>query len=125
MIWRFFKSNNNNYPAQSKLGISSRVDGKILGSETIIINGQVKGEILLNGNLELTENAKINGNIKATKLYIYGKIEGNINAVDSILIEKTAVIQGDISANVANIIHGAIVNGQCLIGKDQESKAPN
>lgn len=125
MIERFCKSNNN-YPKQSKLGISSRLDGKILGSEMLmVIDGQVKGEILLNGDLELTENAKISGNVKANKLHIYGKIEGNINAVDSISVEKTAVIQGNINAGIANIISGAIINGQCLVGKNQESKIAN
>lgn len=122
MNWKFSKSNNNP-PAQSKLGISTRIDGNILGSETIIIAGQVKGEILINGNLELTENAQINGNIKADKLYIHGKIEGNIDAVDNILIQKTAIIQGNISANnTANIMPGAIVNGQCVIGNNKIMK---
>ena len=90
------------------------MEGKLVGSETIIIEGRLDGEILVDGSLEITQNAKINGNIKADKLSINGKVEGNIDVADSLLVGGIAVINGDIRAGVVTIKPGAIVNGQCL-----------
>ncbi len=115
MIWGAIKNYNGNNPSKrSVFSASSRLDGKLTGSETIIIEGRLDGEILVDGSLEITQNAKINGNIKADKLSIYGKVEGNIDVVESLLISREAVIHGDIKAGAVTIIPGAIINGQCL-----------
>lgn len=119
MIWNFIKDNNGR---RSKFDATSRLDGKIFGSETIIIEGRLKGEILVNGSLEITQDAEINGNIKADKISISGKVEGNIDVADSLLIERTAIIHGDIRAGAVTIISGAIINGQFSIEGISESQ---
>ena len=94
MIWGSIKNYNNNYnnnklSKQSKFSASSRLDGKLVASEKIIIEGLFEGEILINSSLEITQNAEISGNIKADKLSIYGKVKGNIDVVDSLLVGRT------------------------------------
>lgn len=116
MIWGSIKNyNENKLLKQSKFDATSRLDGKLTGSETIIIEGRLEGEILINGSLEITQNAEINGNIKADKLSVSGKVKGNIKIADSLSVGKTAIIRGDIHAAAVDIKSGAIINGQCLI----------
>ena len=122
MTWDFVKNNDRNkLPKQSKFDASSQLEGKLISSETIIIEGRFKGEILVKGSLEITQNAEINGDIQANKLSISGKVTGNINVADNLLVEKTAIIQGDIKAGAAAIIQGAIIHGQCSIGGTADS----
>ncbi|MFA5813579.1 MAG: polymer-forming cytoskeletal protein [Patescibacteria group bacterium] len=117
MIWGSIKNYSGNNPSkQSKFSASSRFDGKLVGAETIIFEGRLEGEILVNGILEITQNAEINGNIKANKLSISGKVNGNIDVAGSLSVERTAVICGDIKAGAVTIIAGAIINGQCSFG---------
>lgn len=120
MIWDFIKDNSGR---PSKFDATSRLDGKIFGSEKIIIEGRVKGEILVNGSLEITQNAEINGNIKADKLFLNGKVEGNIDVADSLSVSRTAIIRGDIQAGAVDIISGAIISGQCLIKGTSDNQA--
>lgn len=115
MIWGSIKNYSGNNPSkQSKFSASSRLDGKLVASETIIVEGRLEGEILVKGSLEITQSAEINGNIKADKLSIYGKVGGNIDVASSLLVGRTAIIHGDIKAGVVTIMPGAIINGQCL-----------
>ena len=116
MIWGSIKNySGNSPPRQSKFDATSRLDGKLISLETIIIEGRIKGEILVNGSLEITQNAEINGNIKADKLSLDGKVEGNIDIADSLSVGRTAIIRGDIQVGTVDIVSGAIISGQCLI----------
>jgi len=126
MIWDFIKDNSRNNPAgQSKFGTTARLAGKIFGSEKIIIEGQIKGEISVNGSLEITQGAEINGNIKADKLSISGKVEGNLDVAGSLSVGRTAIIRGDIQAGAMDIISGATISGQCLIEGISDNQEEN
>ena len=117
MIKDFFDIGGDGLPpGHSKFDATARLEGKLFGSETIIIEGQVKGEIVAGGSLEITQNAAVNGSVKADKLFLYGKVEGSIDVAGSLSVGKTAVIQGDVKAGEADIKAGAIINGQCSIG---------
>ena len=118
MIWDPIKNYGGDNPSkQSKFSASSRLDGKLAGSGTIIIKGKVKGEIEINGTLEISQNAEAIGNIKADKLFLHGKVEGSLDIAGSLSVEKTAQIQGDIRAGTLEVAAGAIINGQCSIGE--------
>lgn len=117
MIWDFAKNNHGNAPpGQSRFDTTSRLEGKLLSSETIILEGQIKGEILVNGDLEITRNAEVDGRIKADKLSICGKVEGSIDVTGSLSVGKTAIIRGDIRAGTLDVAAGAIIKGQCSTG---------
>lgn len=118
MIKDFFDMGGNGLPpGQSKFGATARLEGKLFGSETIIIEGQVKGEILVSGSLKITQNAEVNGRVKTDKLFLYGMLEGSLDVAGSLSVERTAIIYGDIKAGEAEIKAGAIINGQCSIGE--------
>ncbi len=117
MIWDFAKDNRGNARSgQSRFDASSRLEGKLLSSEAIILEGKIRGDISVNGTLEITKNAEVNGSVKADKLFIGGKMEGDIDVADSLSIGKTAIVQGDIKAGTLDVAVGAIIRGQCSIG---------
>jgi len=117
MIWDSAKDNRGNGPpGQARLDATSRLEGKLLSSEAIILDGRIRGDVSVSGTLEITKNAEVNGSVKADKLSICGKMEGDIDVADSLSIGKTAIVQGDIKAGTLDVAEGAIIRGQCSIG---------
>jgi cytoskeletal protein CcmA (bactofilin family) len=63
---------------------------------------------------------KINGDIRAFRILIAGKVEGNIYASEKVELHDSAIVLGDITYNQIGIEHGAEVLG--LMIKKVDSK---
>ena len=84
-----------------------KIKGNITEKESIIINGEVNGNI--NAELvETFENSNIKGNIKSKKTIIGGKLKGDINS-DSVYIRKTADVDGTIKQKTLSIEEGSLL----------------
>ena len=84
-----------------------KIKGNITEKESIIIDGEVNGNI--NAELvETFENSNIKGNIKSEKTVIAGKLKGDINS-DSVHIRKTADVDGTIKQKTLSIEEGSLL----------------
>ena len=84
-----------------------KVKGNITEKESIIIDGEVDGNI----NAELVEtfkNSNIKGDITAKIALIGGKLKGNINS-DKVHIRKTADVDGTIKQKTLSIEEGSLL----------------
>jgi cytoskeletal protein CcmA (bactofilin family) len=63
---------------------------------------------------------KINGDIRAYRVLVAGKVEGNIYAAEKVELHESAIVVGDITYNQLGIEHGAEVLG--LMIKKVDSK---
>ena len=77
---------------RSVLVSALKVKGNITEKESIIIDGEVDGNISA-ALVETFENSKINGNITSKNLFVGGKLKGDINS-DRVHIRKTADVEG-------------------------------
>ena len=92
-----------------------KVKGNITEKESIIIDGEVNGNI--NAELvETFENSNIKGNIKSKKTFIGGKLKGDINS-DSVHIRKTADVDGTIKQKTLSIEEGSLLTIKTEIKK--------
>ena len=92
---------------KSVLTSDVKVDGNITEKWSIIIDGDVNGNI--NAELvETFENSHIKGNIKSKKTFIGGKLKGDINS-DSVHIRKTADVDGTIKQKTLSIEEGSLL----------------
>ena len=72
-----------------------KIKGNITEKESIIIDGEVDGNI--NANLvETFENSLVKGNVKSKKTVIGGKLKGNIDS-DSVHIKKQLMWMGQLN----------------------------
>ena len=84
-----------------------KIKGNITEKESIIIDGEVNGNI--NAELvETFENSNIKGNITAKNAFIGGKLKGDINS-DKVHIRKTADVEGAIKQKTLSIEEGSIL----------------
>lgn len=111
------------------IGKSVSVEGDILVSNGIRIDGHVDGNITQQeghaATVAIADGAKINGTVKAGHVIVSGKITGSIFA-DRIEILHTAHIQGDLSYKSIRIEPGAKIFGRLnqTEEKTEERSAP-
>ena len=84
-----------------------KIKGNITEKESIIIDGEVNGNI--NAELvETFENSNIKGNITSKNVFIGGKLKGDINS-DRVHIRKTADVEGSIKHETLAIKEGSVL----------------
>lgn len=101
---------------------SIKVDNLVLGDITAkngnIDNGRVKGEIKLDGSLNVGSKGIIVGNIQSKDSRISGKIKGCLNTENSVFMTSGSYIQGDITSNDFSAEVGSRVVGQIITNCD-------
>jgi cytoskeletal protein CcmA (bactofilin family) len=95
------------------IGKSVQIKGEVTAQEPLTIAGQVVGTIDATGHpLTVTETAVIEADILARTIIVSGTVSGTLQAESAIVVEKTAVLTGDISAPSVTLHEGAIVQGR-------------
>ena len=84
-----------------------KVKGNITEKESIIIDGEVDGNISAD-LVETFENSKIKGNITSKNLFIGGKLKGDIDS-DRVHIRKTADVEGLIKQKKLSVEEGSVL----------------
>jgi len=88
----------------------SKFVGDITSSDSIHIDGEVVGNIIVNNILIISKSGKIEGNIKANKIICSGSIDGDIecssfelmsdSSINSRLKSQTAIINGKLIGEI-------------------------
>ena len=80
---------------------------------TVRIEGKLKGDVTLSGNLIVGEGGYVKGNVKADSVVLSGMVEGNITVENHLHLTSTSKLIGDIDAKNIIIDEGAVFNGNC------------
>ena len=95
------------------IGKTIQIKGEITAQEPLTIAGQVIGTIDVSGHpLTITESAAIEADVMARTIVISGTVEGTLQAEGLIVVEKTAMLSGDVSAPTVQLHDGATVHGR-------------
>ena len=120
-----------NYKIMSKMatdsydivvGKTSVVDGDISSSGSIRIDGQVNGNITVDGNAIIANESKVTGNINCKRVEISGEVKGNITCKEMLIVYKVGVLKGNINVTSFTIEEGAVFDGNCKIDKPKAVK---
>lgn len=111
-------------PAASKPAVSTRnvlssdveIKGTVKFQHDLIVDGKIDGDIQSTGNLTIGENARIKAEVKTGSVIVYGKVHGNLTAVERVELKSSAEVVGDIKAKVLMIEAGAIFVGKSTVG---------
>ncbi len=105
------------------LGSSIEVKGKISSDEDLQIDGTVEGPISLQGKkLTVGRTARLNSEVVAREIIVYGKVQGNLRASDRVEVKKDGSVTGDITTARIMIEDGAHFKGRIEIDR---GKAPS
>lgn len=110
-----FSKNQNTVPSaktiETIIGPSVKVEGDFKGEGDLIIEGILIGTLQTKNNLKIGKNALIEASVKANNAFISGKVKGNIIIKGKLEITGTAVILGNIKAQIISIESGALIKG--------------
>jgi len=88
-----------------------RINGDLVCSGDVQIDGWVEGDIQ-SRNIVIGEGATVHGALQAETVRICGLVKGQIKA-DSVVLEKTARVTGDVLHKSLAIEQGASLEGMC------------
>jgi len=115
----------NTEPSQSVsvIGESLHFKGELSAGEDLIIDGKVEGTIN-QGKCCLTLRQKgiIIAQVNATKIFIEGTVEGDLQATVSVTVRKTGTVTGNIVAPKICIEEGATFNGSITMQSPARSR---
>jgi cytoskeletal protein CcmA (bactofilin family) len=95
------------------IGKSLVVQGKIISTEDLTIDGRVEGTIELGQHgLTIGIGAEVKADLVARTITISGEVTGNVTAGEKVDLQSTGVVNGDISAPRLTMAEGAIIRGR-------------
>ncbi len=97
---------------QAIIGGSLTIEGNIKGSEDLLIEGKVNGDISLpNHSVTVGSDGKVKATIRASTIVVDGKVEGDLLGDDQIEIRRTGNVMGNIVAPRVGLEDGAQFKG--------------
>jgi cytoskeletal protein CcmA (bactofilin family) len=88
-----------------------RINGDLICSGDVQVDGWVEGDIQ-SRNIVIGEGATVHGALSAETVRICGQVKGEVKA-DSVVLEKTAKVTGDVLHKSLTIAEGAQLEGMC------------
>jgi cytoskeletal protein CcmA (bactofilin family) len=87
------------------------VRGNVRGDGNLEILGRVEGDVTVDGDIVLGEEAQVRGNVTGAQLSVAGAVQGDLRGTESVLIERGGRVVGDLSAPRIGVAPGALVRG--------------
>ena len=104
-------------PGGSVIARSTRIEGTVLGSEEVRIEGQVNGTVDITSRLVVADGGLIQGKVAARSVIVAGTVSGDLLAAERIELGPTCKVEGNITAPRILIQDGATFNGQVFMKK--------
>ena len=94
------------------IGPSIRIKGEVSGDEDLLIQGRVEGSITLKTHeVSVGESGQVFADILAKTIRIDGKVQGDITAVENVVISRLGNVRGNIVAPRVLLEDGAVFKG--------------
>lgn len=93
----------------SIIGASSRLVGRVAGNGALRIDGSVRGEVAVGGDVELSVGAKVEGQLEGESLLVAGTLDGDGLANGPIRVLASATVSGSLKGSQVSIEPGAAV----------------
>lgn len=113
------KRNNPHSTIDSLIGATTVIQGDVIFSGGLRIDGQVRGNVVAgsgnaetNSTLVVSEKAKIEGEIRAAHVVINGTVEGPIFVTEFLELQPKARVRGDVHYKAIEVHLGATLDGK-------------
>ena len=98
------------------IGRETLLEGSIESIGNIRVEGKVFGNAKAKAKFVMGSEAYVDGNVVARTAEVAGKITGNIEISELLILKPSAIINGDILTNKLVVEPGATFNGGCKMG---------
>jgi cytoskeletal protein CcmA (bactofilin family) len=112
----FGKKNAAQKRIDSLIGAGTLVEGDVTFVGGLRIDGRVKGDVTAaNGDpstLVISEQARVDGEIRVSHVVVNGQVNGPITASDYLELQPKARVSGDVAYKTLEMHVGAVVQGR-------------
>ena len=98
------------------IGPNITIEGTISGSEPVVVEGTVRGNVNLTADLHVGTKARMEATIHARNVTIEGKVTGDVSADDRVELVASATVDGNIKAPKIVVAEGAKFRGNVDMG---------
>ncbi len=108
------KETESRMPADfsSRVGEQTTFTGNITGSEDILINGELVGDIDVRASVHIGGSGHMKGTIKAVNVIIEGRVEGTLKIEEKIELMSNANITANMECKQLAVADGAFFEGK-------------
>jgi cytoskeletal protein CcmA (bactofilin family) len=105
----------------------TKVKGQVSGSAEVQIDGEVEGDLTVQGLVVVGTGGSMNGPIAAQVVRVVGQVIGNVTASERVEVGAAGILEGDIAAPRVVIAEGAFFKGKIDMKgeKNQEPRRPS
>ncbi len=112
---------NDKSASEGRVGKTIVIRGELTGEEDLTIEGRVEGKINLpKHQLLVGQDGNVSAEVQAKTVTITGRMEGNLNATERVVVQESGSLVGDIRAPRVVIEDGAKFKGSV----DMDVEAP-
>lgn len=108
------------------IGAGTVIEGNITFNGGLRVDGQVHGNVLAGddkpGTLVLSEQARIEGEIRVSHVVINGTVVGPVYAVEYVELQAKANVTGDVHYRTLEMQLGAVVQGRMVYQPETRSE---
>lgn len=112
---------NDDYTFNSIIGSGSAIRGSMKINGSVRIDGDLDGNLESTGNVQIGEDARVNGNIIAKSITVSGIVRGNIIAPDSVHLLSSGAVLGNIETHRLQAEQDSILHGHCISLTDKSA----
>jgi cytoskeletal protein CcmA (bactofilin family) len=119
------KTNKPQTRIDSLIGAGTTIEGNICFTGGLRVDGQVRGNVTSAddkpGTLVLSDQARIEGEIRVAHAVINGTVIGAVNAIEYVELQGKANVTGDVQYRTLEIQLGAVVQGRLVYQTESKS----
>jgi cytoskeletal protein CcmA (bactofilin family) len=102
----------------AEIGASIVIKGDLTADEDIVISGRVEGSIsVAEYSVTIRPGAELIADIEARSIIVGGRVAGTVNAAESLELQRTAEVEGELLAAIIRLDDGAVFNGKAQTTK--------
>ena len=113
-----FNRDKNAARVDTLIGRSSRIQGDVEFSGGLHIDGQVTGNVRVvpggDASVSVSEHGVIEGSVEAPQVVLNGTVNGDIIALDRVVLGAKARVRGNVSYGVIEMALGAEITGSLI-----------
>ncbi|HEY7760163.1 MAG TPA: polymer-forming cytoskeletal protein [Burkholderiales bacterium] len=102
----------------SLIGEGTTVEGNVIFSGGLRVDGQIKGNVIAAGDqpstLVLSERARVEGEIRVSHAVVNGTVHGPVHALEYVELQPKCNVTGDVHYRTLEIQLGAVVQGRLV-----------
>jgi cytoskeletal protein CcmA (bactofilin family) len=108
---RVFK-NDTSSRVTATIGETICIEGDVTGTESLIVNGTVKGSVnLANNDLTIGQTGKVTADLCGKSVKVDGNVTGDITGTEGVVVSKNGQVRGNITAPRVTLEDGANFKG--------------